>query len=260
MYVWCVCEFRRKKKKKCLWVFFRCRVVSAQQLRTWQPVSQNSAFFHSFPFFFFLFFPFAVSYTEDASATQSDVVVFFAGYNCLLQDSQVWAGNVVSARMNARHVFATAGPRDSAYIARELNTRGLAARIQELVSSSSRVTVLAHSSGAFPAFALLQQLSPTLRNVHLYCLDSGIAGATDSLLRRLASIVPVVAKDTKTGLESRLTFAMQQLAARKDPRTGRRFTKTHLCVQSADQMRRTQGLQLHARRCHQPHSFQLECL
>jgi hypothetical protein len=167
---------------------------------------------------------FHVSSFVNHAATTEHVAVFFAGWSVVLDDAQVWASHVVARTLNARTVFVVAGPEDSEYARKEIDTAGLARAVLSVgrVNDRPLLTVVAHSSGGFVAYvffsSLFEEPSP-FGSVAFFALDSGVTGLTDDMVGNLTALIAVNAKDTVSGIESRNYDAMAELAERAPPKT-----------------------------------------
>jgi hypothetical protein len=141
-----------------------------------------------------------------------------------VDDAQVWASHVVARTLDAKSVFVVAGPEDSEYANKEIDTAGLACAVLLAGHRNDRplLTVIAHSSGGFVAYAFFSSLfdepSP-FGYVVFFALDSGVTGLTDEITGNLTALIAVNVKDTVSGIESRNYDAMVELAERAPPTT-----------------------------------------
>jgi hypothetical protein len=88
------------------------------------------------------------------------VFIAYGGYTARRAYSEGWV-EALSPRLRdlgVGTVYAVAGPRDAAYSAREIANSAITAELLERGTSTSKVVVAAHSSGAFVGFELLRQL------------------------------------------------------------------------------------------------------
>jgi hypothetical protein len=147
----------------------------------------------------------------DGSGTATLVV--YGGYGAHAEHAQSWADALVTARGEALglgHVYASKGPQDALYHARELGNTALAARLAQ--SPPSALYVLAHSSGSFVAHELLSKLTPdVLAHTHYFNLDGGQDGLTLGIARGLGGLTFVYANDPGVGLSRNGAF-MRALA------------------------------------------------
>ena len=147
------------------------------------------------------------------SGAGTAVLVVYGGCGARFEHSEAWADALVAARgeaLDLGHVYASKGPEDALYRARELGNTALAARIA--ASPPSAVYVLAHSSGSFVAHELLAKLPvDVLAHTHYFDLDGGQDGLTLGIARGLAALTFVYANDPGVGLSRNGAF-MRALA------------------------------------------------
>jgi hypothetical protein len=148
------------------------------------------------------------------SASGHDLFIGLGGYTV----KQAWANNWVSklreaklSGLGTRYFYAVAGPAEDGYSGREIGTldlaRHLLSRLQD-DSAINRIVVAAHSSGAYVAHALFQDLydGASIDSTHLtdgkilyFCLDGGIGAngsgveITQTMAARLGHITAVYA-------------------------------------------------------------------
>ncbi len=169
-----------------------------------------------------------VSYFNTGSQG-GDIAVFFAGFSVSLNDSQVWTKTFSESQFgnNVQHVFAVAGPEDPLFKKHEINTTLLASCIAHLAaqtSGASSLTVFAHSSGAFVAYAALGSFfdiasKDLVRSSTYYCLDGGVLGFSGTIMRNLSRVYAVNARDVVSGIKSRNFDVMTNLATWDPPKT-----------------------------------------
>jgi hypothetical protein len=146
------------------------------------------------------------------------VLIAYGGYTARIVDSAVWASELVDARLGGEgvgHIYAVKGPADAAYAAREIGNSKLRA---SLPAGTSRIYIVAHSSGAFVAHELLGQLrgdADTLARIVYANLDGGGSGLTTQIVEALGGIAFVYARDPAVGL-SRNASSMKSNAAAYD--------------------------------------------
>jgi hypothetical protein len=150
--------------------------------------------------------------------TGNAILIAYGGYTARLVDSAAWASELVDARLGAQdvgHVYAVKGPADAAYAAREIQNSKLRAH---LPASDAKIYIVAHSSGAFVANELLQQLqsknaTDTLARIAYADLDGGTSGLTQSILDALGGVTFVSARDPAVGRSRNAAFMEQQAQA-----------------------------------------------
>lgn len=133
------------------------------------------------------------------------VLIAYGGYTARLVDSAAWASELVDERLGAQgvgHVYAVKGPADAAYAAREIANTKLRA---SLPAGTGNIYIVAHSSGAFVAHELLQQVKAKndanmLARMHYANLDGGGSGLSTAIVEALGGITFVYAKDPAVGL------------------------------------------------------------
>jgi hypothetical protein len=144
------------------------------------------------------------------------VLIAYGGYTARIVDSAVWATELVDARLGGEgvgHVYAVKGPADAAYAAREIGNSKLRA---SLPAGTSRIYIVAHSSGAFVAHELLGQLrsdADTLARIAYANLDGGGSGLTTQIVEALGGIAFVYARDPAVGLSRNAGSMMSNAAA-----------------------------------------------
>ncbi len=162
-----------------------------------------------------------------AGAPDAPHVVVFAGWTVRpewawhwLQELQsaAWAGQSMGLRCAVR------GPSDASFVAKDIDTAAFASFLRKQIpAGKAPLTFIAHSSGAFVAQHLLQQLRKQgavelLQRIRYITLDGAI-GRGDreldaDLVRQLASVQAVLAQHGPQGMESANAGAMRELALR----------------------------------------------
>jgi hypothetical protein len=93
----------------------------------------------------------------------ADIAVFYGGYGATLSASEQWADAVYDADLASRNVgllYAVKGPAQSGYSGREIGNSKIAADLVGATgAAATRIIVIAHSSGAFVAHEMLEQLA-----------------------------------------------------------------------------------------------------
>ena len=139
----------------------------------------------------------------------TDIAVFYGGYGATIGASQDWADAVYDADLEARGIgilVAVKGPRESSYASHEIGNSKISAElIGDAGAAASRIVVIAHSSGAFVAHEMLQQLADgrdeaghSKGKVVYFNLD-GASGPNETARKHLAGAWAVSAKDASTG-------------------------------------------------------------
>ena len=105
-----------------------------------------------------------VNYAMANSALGEDVFIGIGGWTVTQPLADSWVTALYAARLHTlgvQHVYSVKGPKDLGYESREIATLPLATHLLHLIQSypaSSRIIVAAHSSGAYVAHALFQDL------------------------------------------------------------------------------------------------------
>ena len=139
----------------------------------------------------------------------SDIALFYGGYGATLTASEKWADAVYDADLASRGVgllYAIKGPAQSGYGGHEIGNSKVAAQlVGEAGASATRIIVIAHSSGAFVAHELLEQLADgrdqddhVKGKVAYFNLD-GASGPSRPARARLGSAWAVSVKDAANG-------------------------------------------------------------
>lgn len=155
-----------------------------------------------------------VSYRQ--VSTGPAILIVYGGYTAQLAYSAAWASELVDAKLGAAgvgHIYAVKGPADAGYDAREIGNSKLRAHLATLPAAS--IYVVAHSSGAFVAHELLQQLwaagnTAVLGRIAYANLDGGSSGLTTSIVAALDKIAFGYARDPSlaSGLSQNAASAM----------------------------------------------------
>ena len=104
---------------------------------------------------------YGVAYRDSENPRGQDVFIGYAGYAVQAPWARAWVTQLFRDALHdrgVRHVYAVQGPRDSAYAAQEIGNSRLIAHLLPRLAPGARILVAAHSSGAFVASELLQQL------------------------------------------------------------------------------------------------------
>jgi hypothetical protein len=105
-----------------------------------------------------------VSYAAAGDATGEQVFIGFGGWTVRDAWAQTWVRELYAARLRTlgvRHLYVVRGPVDTDYYGRDIETQALAQSLVGLLESSqgiTRVIIAAHSSGAYVAHALFEDL------------------------------------------------------------------------------------------------------
>ena len=164
---------------------------------------------------------YGVAFKDTGNPLGESMFVGYGGYGVELAPAELWVTALYRAELRARgvrYVWAVQGPSDPGYSQDEIGNSKIAAAMVPLVSASTRfVLVAAHSSGAFVAEELLDQLATgadpggaTSDLVVYFALDGGGNGTQTSIGRtRNAYFVSAHDGTTKSANYS----AMQTLAS-----------------------------------------------
>jgi hypothetical protein len=134
----------------------------------------------------------------------SGVLIAYGGYSARLTYSAGWASELVDAKLGAHdvgHIYAVKGPAQASYAGREIGNSKLRAHYATIDDGAGApIFVVAHSSGAFVAHELLQQLhaagnTEVLSRISYANLDGGGSGLTQTIARELGGLAFVYAKD-----------------------------------------------------------------
>jgi hypothetical protein len=105
-----------------------------------------------------------VKYAIADSAVGEDVFIGIGGMTVTQDLVDTWVASLYAAKLRElgiRHLYSVKGPKDGGYGSREIGTLALARHLLLLIEShprSNRVIVAGHSSGAYVAHALFQDL------------------------------------------------------------------------------------------------------
>lgn len=133
------------------------------------------------------------------------VFIAYGGYTALRAYSQAWAQELWRAKLRSLgvgHVYAVKGPADSFYRAKEIGNTSLRTHMKGSIANAAPFVLIgAHSSGAFVAHELLDQLSDasetaTLSKIVYANLDGGGVGLNASLVSKLRRVAFVSARDS----------------------------------------------------------------
>ena len=160
---------------------------------------------------------FGVTYQKVGSG--SSVLIVYGGYTAQLAWSQAWSLELWRARLKALgvgHVYAAQGPKDPGYQAKEIGNSGLRAHLNGPIADQARfIFVVAHSSGAFVAHELLQQLNTagavgTLGKIVYADLDGGGSGFDTTVAASLKRVAFIYGRDSTltNGLSANASAAM----------------------------------------------------
>ena len=182
-----------------------------------------------------------VNYARADSALGEDVFIGFGGWTVKQEWANNWVTQLYAARLHGfgiRHLYSVSGPKDDDYFSREIGTLELARHLLLLIKSSpasQRILVAAHSSGAYVAHALFQDLydGASIDSTHLtdgniiyFCLDGGIGTGgvgvelTQAIANRLGHIYGVFALVPVPNLYSPNHAEMVELGGKFGIRSG----------------------------------------
>jgi hypothetical protein len=145
----------------------------------------------------------------------NNVLVTYGGYSATLADSQAFSlalgGSASFGGLGVGSVYASQGPRDAGYNAREIGNSELAAQLATKAAAADFIIVVAHSSGAFVADELFTEASSdVLAKIVYFDLDGGSWALTNALVAELKAVYFVDARDSVAG-ESHNASAIQSL-------------------------------------------------
>jgi hypothetical protein len=163
-----------------------------------------------------------VHYAMADSALGGDVFVGIGGWTVTQPLADSWVTALYPARLHTlgvRHIYSVKGPQELGYQSREIGTLALADHLLHIIQSypaNSRIIVAAHSSGAYVAHALFQDLydGASIDSSHLsdgrilyFVLDEPLgvyAGVelTNASVERLGHVYGVYAVITSRNLYS----------------------------------------------------------
>ena len=105
-----------------------------------------------------------VDYAMADNALGENMFIGIGGWTCRLEFVRSWVTALYAARLHTlgvRHLYSVAGPKDLGYQSREISTLDLAHHVLLQIQSDTtckRIIVAAHSSGAYVAHVLFQDL------------------------------------------------------------------------------------------------------
>ncbi len=102
-----------------------------------------------------------VAYKDSGNPRGNSIFIGYAGYAVDDPSARSWVSALYPAALRAsgvRHVFAVRGPATVEYVDKEIQNSLLIERMLPLVGPDTVIAVAAHSSGAWVACELLQQL------------------------------------------------------------------------------------------------------
>lgn len=143
----------------------------------------------------------------------NNVFIGDAGYLITLDDAKSWVRELYVERLAAlgvRWVYAVQGPNQVLYANYEIGNTHIAAALQdEVTAATDFIAIAAHSSGAYVAHELLNQLATgydptgiTNQKVVYFDLDGAQSGLNQASVNRLKSAWFVAAHDTTTNTDS----------------------------------------------------------
>lgn len=152
---------------------------------------------------------FGVGYRKATEGT--DIAIFYGGYGATLAASESWADEIYKTDLEAHGVgrmYAVKGPLHSDYRDFEIGNSKIVKRlIAGEAANASRIIVIAHSSGAFVANELMNQLvdgrdaNGAVKEKIVYFNLDGAGGPPLKALRNLAGAWAVSVRD-KNGVRS----------------------------------------------------------
>ncbi len=161
-----------------------------------------------------------VAFKDTQNPLGNGLFIGYGGYGAKLVESELWVTALYRATLRARGVrwiWAVQGPSDPDYSQDEIGNSKIASAMIPLVQTQSLVVVAAHSSGAFVAQELLEQLASgadpndvTKDLVVYFALDGG-GGMTQASIDRTKNAYFVSSHDAAT--QSANYGAMTTLAA-----------------------------------------------
>jgi len=163
---------------------------------------------------------YGVAFKDTENPIGDGIFVGYGGYGAKLFESELWVTALYRASLHARGVrwvWAVQGPSDPDYTQNEIGNSKIAAAMIPLVVGKPLVVIAAHSSGAFVAQELLEQLAsgadPTgvTKDLVVYFALDGGGGTTQTAIDRTKSTWWVSSHDGTT--QSANYGAMTTLAA-----------------------------------------------
>jgi hypothetical protein len=133
----------------------------------------------------------------------ASALVVYGGYTATDADSEALSLAYVSALlggMGVGHVYASRGPEDASYAAREIGNSALAAELASLAGQADFIVVAAHSSGAFVADELFTEANAeVLSKIVYFDLDGGSWALTNALVGSMKGVYFCDARDPAVG-------------------------------------------------------------
>ena len=180
-----------------------------------------------------------VNYAMADSALGEDVFIGIGGWTVTQPLADSWVTALYAARLHTlgvQHVYSVKGPKDLGYESREIGTLALANHLLHIIQSypaNSRIIVAAHSSGAYVAHALFQDLydGASIDSSHLsdgrilyFVLDETLGaypgvGLTNASVDRLGHVYGVYAVIASQSLYSLAPSEMIALGNRYGSRS-----------------------------------------
>jgi hypothetical protein len=163
---------------------------------------------------------FGVAFKDTQNPLGNGIFIGYGGYGAQLFESELWVTALYRATLRARGVrwiWAVQGPSDPDYTGDEIGNSKIAAAMIPLVQTDASIVIAAHSSGAFVAQELLEQLASgadpndvTANTIVYFALDGG-GGMTQASIDRTKNAYFVSSHDGAT--QSANYGAMTSLAA-----------------------------------------------
>jgi hypothetical protein len=163
---------------------------------------------------------FGVAFKDTQNPLGNGLFIGYGGYGAKLFESELWVTALYRATLRARGVrwvWAVQGPSDPDYTQNEIGNSKIAGAMIPLVNGTPLVAIAAHSSGAFVAQELLEQLAtggdPTdvTKNLVVYFALDGGGGTTPAAIDRTKNAWWVSSHDGTT--QSANYAAMTSLAS-----------------------------------------------
>jgi len=181
-----------------------------------------------------------VNLATNATALGNDAFIGFGGWTVQQEWANSWVSKLDSAKLRGlgvRYLYSVRGPKQDDYSGREIGTMGLARNLIALLQSDTtcrRIIIAAHSSGAYVAHALFQDLYDganvdsngiSYGKIIYFSLDGGIGAGgsgvliTQKMADRLAHIYGVYAFDPTYAMYSPNKEEMVDLGAMFGPKS-----------------------------------------
>ncbi|HEY2366280.1 MAG TPA: hypothetical protein VGH87_07845 [Polyangiaceae bacterium] len=163
---------------------------------------------------------FGVAFKDTQNPLGNGLFIGYGGYGAKLFESELWVTALYRATLRTRGVrwvWAVQGPSDPDYTQNEIGNSKIAGAMIPLVNGTPLVAIAAHSSGAFVAQELLEQLAtggdPTdvTKNLVVYFALDGGGGTTPAAIDRTKNAWWVSSHDGTT--QSANYAAMTSLAS-----------------------------------------------